>query len=241
MDEFISEVYSIMKLNIQKLNVEIIGPTGAGKSTHLNALRGDARFSIRTRHRIRQHTFVLLRSAMVWVYLQLRFCFLDTRLFLLKRVCVYYAALKTLEHGDKKFRPGPVHQGVYLVDEGVFHVLLMHRFASLKEKAAWGYFARRQICNLVEDSDVIVFVLSVDPSLRSKRLKIRNEIESERLRVADNHEALPFGPLGAEFIHSVNCDSRGHLRVEELDNTGEDAIKSNVESIKTIIFAHQCA
>lgn len=226
---------------MQNFYVEIIGPTGSGKTAHLKALSEDSRFSIGTRHRIRLHMFTLLKSTWVWVFLQLKFRFLDTRLFLLKRVSVYHAALRTLEIGEKRYRRGPVSQGVYLVDEGVFHVLLMHRFANLKEQSAWEFFARRQICRLVQDRDVIVFVLSVDHALRIERLKRRNEIASERLRVADNHKCLPFGPLGAEFIRCVNCDSRGHLKVEELDNNGEDAVKSNVDSIKTILLAHQCA
>lgn len=182
--------------------------------------------------------FMLLKSIWVWVFLQLKFCFLDTRLYLLKRVSVYHAALKTLELGEKRHRPGLGQQGVYLVDEGIFHVLLMHRFASLKEQAAWSFFARNQICKLVEDRDAIVFVLSTDSGLRRERLKRRNEIESGRWRVANNQKGLAFGPLGVEFIRSVTCDADGPLKVVVVDNNSEGGIESNVERIKAILLVH---
>lgn len=125
--------------------VEIIGPSGSGKTAHLTALSKDSRFTIDTRHRVRQHAFMLLRSICVWLSLQLKFCLLDTRLIMFKRVCVYYAALKTSTLGEKRHRRNRCPQGAHLVDEGMLNVLLMHRFASLKEQVAWSFFHKKDL------------------------------------------------------------------------------------------------
>ncbi|MBB3188794.1 hypothetical protein [Halomonas cerina] len=224
--------------------VEIIGPTGAGKTAHLKALSNEAPFFIEARHRVRQHLFMLVRSTMAWVFLQLRFCFLDARLSLFKRICVYYAALKTVEEGDKKAcEKGKSHEKVqhevHLVDEGVFHVLLMHRFASLKEQAAWAFFSRQQICRLAKNESIVIFVLSVSRERRHERLRVRNEIESERLRVANHHKGGAFGPLGVEFIRSLECEAAGRVKVVVLDNNGEDSVAANVAMIQAMLMTQE--
>ncbi|MBB3229562.1 hypothetical protein FHR97_000377 [Halomonas stenophila] len=199
----------------------------------------DSRFTIDTRHHIRQHVFILVKSIWVWLFLQIKFFLLDARLIMFKRVCVYHAALKTSSLGEKRVKRNQHLKMGHLVDEGALHVLLMHKFASLKEKAAWSYFSRKQLCQLVEDKNVIVFFLSVDEGLRRERLERRNEIESERLRVENNLRSLAFGPLGIEFIRSVTCDGDGRLKVVVVDNNAEGGIESNVEGIREAFLAHR--
>lgn len=84
---------------------------------------------------------------------------------------------------------------------------------------------------------MIVFVLSVDQKVRDERLKRRNEIESERLRVVNNLQGLTLGPLGVEFIRSVTCDADGLLKVVVVDNNAEGGIEVNVERIKESLFS----
>lgn len=171
---------------------------------------------------------MLIKSIWVWLFLQVKFFFLDARLIMFKRMCVYHAALKTSLLGEKRLKSSRNKKVVHLVDEGVLHVLLMHGFASLKETVAWSYFSRRQLFQLVKEKDVIVFFLSVDRRLRRERLDRRNGIESERLRVANNLQGLVFGPLGIEFIHSLACDPVGLMEVMIVDNNVKDGIESNV-------------
>lgn len=221
---------------MQNIYIEIIGPSGSGKSTHLKALNSDSRFTISNRHRVREHMLIFIVSIFEWLCLQLRFGFVDKRFVLLKRVSAYHAALKTWEMGENSNGRGPVHHELHLVDEGVFHILLMHRFASLKEQDAWASFARKEICKLSEERSVIIFFLCVDREVRCDRLRLRGEVESEKFRVANNMSCLPFGPLGADFIFSLKCGGNGVMKVVMLDNNKEGSIDTNIEVIKLTIL-----
>lgn len=222
--------------------VEIIGPTGSGKTAHLKALADHGPFVVETRHRVREHVFMLVKSISVWIFLQAKCRFLDSTLLFLRRLCVYHAALKTVESGarkssDKRKGDKKLLREVHLVDEGIFHILLMHKFVSLKEQAAWDFFARQQICKLAGDKTIVVFALTVSHDRRRERLRIRNEIESERLRVANHGRGGTFGPLGVEFIRSLECEAAGRMKVVMLDNNGEGehSIAANVAMIQTVL------
>jgi hypothetical protein len=166
---------------VNPLVVEFLGARGAGKSTFVSLVRCELEnrnvaFDQLVRLRFRDKLLIELSCLLArW---RLGFAFLSWR----------PASLADLRTFRKRFRKFQVRMrryangsGIYLVDEGVFHLIAMlHAKSAQKDMAVISSSLRRW----VPIPDVVIFVRASDEAIEARRKKRGNAGDRVRPRVS---------------------------------------------------------
>ena len=203
----------------KRLYIEVIGPTGSGKSTVINKIKEvlpDA--CVERRDRARGNLINLFRSFLVWACAVVRYRFIDQNFQLLSRVMCFDAALS---QANRK-----AGVDLFCVDEGIFHIATQHGFGKKIVFDVWCELVKARLKGLSNDILPIIVVLSSSPDLRRQRLILRDNRKDK----ISNRNKKSY-KLGHEFLTAHRLAM--NITVLEFDNNtieDLDAIVIKVES-----------